>query len=197
VKALLKSSYTLIVASLAFFVAVLVFSSLITSVAMFQGITQSLATTVKWEGIMANETTFSQKPVSLKTAINDVEELAKRVEEAHEALMSDSRVNDSVTYFAITFTPPSQGSNPSSECPELIDLMSSVGVLVVSGINLNDSYVIWYPHAGQGYATRVYVSGGPQPINWTFVRAVLGITPRLPSPEVSKVLNDIVTPRSP
>ncbi len=192
-KALLKSSYTLIVASLAFFVAVLVFSSLITSVAMFRGMTQSLATTVRWEGIMANETAFSQKPVSLNVAINEVEELAERAVGTHKALMSDSRVNDSVTYFAIAFTPPSRGGNPSSECPDLIDLMTSVGVLVVSGINLNDSYVIWYPHAGQGYATRVYVSGGPQLVNWTFARTVLGITPRLPSPEVSKVLNDIVS----
>ncbi len=188
-KALLKSSYTLIVGSLAFFVAVLVFSSLLTSVAMFQGITQSIATTVKWEGIMANETTYAKKPVSINVAVGEVRDLAKRVAEAREKLMNDPRVNESVTYFALTFVPPTQASNAAtSKCPELIDLTTSLGILVVSGIRLNGSYAVWYPHAGQGY-----VSGSPQLVNWTFVRELLNVTPRLPPPEASRVLGDIVS----
>ncbi len=192
-KALLRSSYTLMAGSLAFFVAVLVFSSLITSAAMFQGMTQSIAATVKWEGILANETTHSRNTVSINAAINEVKELAKQVAKAREVLSSDPRVNRSVTYFAITFAPPTQTGKVSSKCPELIDLTTSLGILVVSGIKLNGSYVVWYPRAGQGLIPRVYVGGVTQLVNWTFVRDVLGITPRLPPPKVSGVLSDIIS----
>ena len=193
-KALLKSSYTLIVGSLAFFVAVLVFSSLLTSVAMFQGMAQSIAATVKWEGILASEVRHSKNPVSISVAVDEVRELAKRVAEAHERLMSDPRVNESVTYFALTFVPPTQvSSTATSKCPDLTDLITSLGVLVVSGIRLNGSYAVWYPGVGQGHAVRVYLSGSPQLVNWTLAKEVLGIAPRLPPSEASKVLNDIVS----
>lgn len=192
-KALLKSSYTLMVGSLAFFVAVLVFSSLLTSVAMFHGMTQSIAATVKWEGILANETAHSKNPVSINAAVDEVRKLARRVAEVRKELASDPRVNESVTYFALTFTPPTQASNiATSNCPELIDLTTSLGVLIVSGIRLNGGYAVWYPHTGRGHAT-VYVGKPPQLINWTFVKRVLGITPRPPPPEASRVLSDIVS----
>lgn len=192
-KALLKSSYTLMVGSLAFFVAVLVFSSLLTSAAMFQGMTRSIAATVRWEGILANETAHAKKPVGINVAVGEVRDLAERVAEVREKLMKDPRVNESVTYFALTFVPPTQVSNTAtSKCSELIDLTTSLGILVVSGIRLNGSYAVWYPRAGQGHVVGVYVSGSPQLINWTFVREILNVTPRLPPPEASKVLGDIM-----
>jgi len=193
-KALLKSSYTLIVGSLAFFVAVLVFSSLLTSAAMFQGMTQSIAATVKWEGMMANETKYSGKPVSISSALKEVKVLAERVAKANNELESDPRVNESVTYFAISFEPPTQtSSTATSRCAGFIDLTTYLGVLIVSGVRLNSSYVVWYPHAGQGYVARTYVSGSARLVNWSLVKGVLGITPKPPSPEVSKVLDDIVS----